>query len=90
MRMKSVARERTALYDVTAPRRAANVTVNADLLDRARGLGINLSQTLERALADAVAVQVRQRWLDENLAAIEAYNRDVERHGCFADRLRGF
>ena len=90
MRMKPVARERSALYDLSAPKRATNVTVNADLLRRARELDVNLSQTLESALVVAVSDRARQRWLVENRDAIAAYNRDVERNGCFADSLRSF
>lgn len=90
MRMKYTVREQSAVYDVAAPRRAANVTVNEDLLRRARALGVNLSRTLESALIDAVTARTRERWLAENGAAIQAYNQDVERNGCFGDRLRGF
>lgn len=88
--MKHVVRERSVLYDVSAPKRATNVTVNADLLRRARELDVNLSQTLEAALVAEVAGRARARWLAENRVAIEAYNRDVERNGCFADSLRSF
>jgi antitoxin CcdA len=90
MRMKYTVREQSAVYDVGAPRRAANVTVNADLLRRARELDVNLSQTLETALIEAVRARARERWLAENREAIEAYNRHVDRHGTFGDKLRGF
>jgi len=90
MRMKYEARERSVLYDVEAAKRPANVTVNADLLRRARELDINLSQTLEEALVHAVAERARQRWLIENRDAIDAYNRQVDERGCFADSLRRF
>lgn len=88
--MKYEARERSVLYDVEAAKRPVNVTVNADLLRRARELDINLSHTLEQALVHAVAERARQRWLSENRDAIEAYNRKVEANGCFADSLRRF
>jgi antitoxin CcdA len=90
MRMKYTVREQSAVYDVGAPRRAANVTVNVDLLRRARELDVNLSQTLETALIEAVRARARERWLAENRGAIEAYNRHVDRHGTFGDKLRGF
>lgn len=90
MRMKHVVRERSVLYDVSAPKRPTNVTVNADLLRRARELDVNLSQTLESALVAEVKRCARERWLAENRAAIDAYNEDVERHGCFGDALRAF
>lgn len=88
--MKHVVRERSVLYDVSAPKRATNVTVNADLLRRARELDVNLSQTLEAALVAEVTRRTRARWLAENRTAIDAYNEDIERNGCFADSLRTF
>ena len=36
---------------MTTPKKAANLTVRSDLLDEARARKINLSQTLETALA---------------------------------------
>lgn len=90
MRMTHTAREKSTVYDIGAPKRAANVTVNADLLRRARDLDLNLSQILEHALVEAVRKGARERWLDENRDAIDAYNRHVEQQGCFGDRLRAF
>jgi len=34
--------------------------------------------------------QVGRRWLLDNREAIDAYNRRIEQHGCFADFLRRF
>jgi antitoxin CcdA len=90
MRMAATAREHTIAYDRGAPKRAANVTVNGDLLRRARELEVNLSQTLENALIREVTQRERERWLSENRLAIEAYNREVESNGCFADLQRSF
>ena len=86
--MKYTAREQSVVYDLGAPKRAANVTVNADLLRRARELNVNLSQVLETALVDVVRLKARASWQAENREAIEAYNRHVESHGCFGDGLR--
>ena len=72
------------------PKRAANLTVNANLLDQARALDINLSATLERALEAEVRARKRERWLAENREAIESYNARVERDGVFSDGLRSF
>src|SRR5690606_31939253 len=68
VRMKHVVRERSVLYDVSAPKRPTNVTVNSDLLRHARALDINLSQTLESALVAEVMRRARERWLTENRA----------------------
>ena len=88
--MKHVVRERSVVYDVSAPKRATNVTVNADLLRRARELDVNLSQTLESALVAEVVRCAGERWLAQNRAAIDAYNQQVEAQGVFSDGLRAF
>ncbi|MDP1605909.1 MAG: type II toxin-antitoxin system CcdA family antitoxin [Rhodocyclaceae bacterium] len=71
-------------------KKATNLSVRADLLEEARAYKINLSRTLETALATEVKKEKERRWLEENRAAIEAYGRFVERHGHFSDRYRTF
>lgn len=78
------------VYDETAPKRAANVSVNADLLEKAKALGINLSQALEGRLIELVTTRVRERWLEENADAIDDYNARIEERGVFGDDLRRF
>ena len=80
----------TQTHDVDAPKRPTNLSVNADLLERARALDINLSATLERALIEALRRQQREDWLRKNRAAIDAYNDEVESRGVFSDGLRSF
>ncbi len=75
---------------MTTPKKAANLTVRADLLDEARARKINLSQTLETALAAEIKKRREAEWLEQNKAAIEAYGRHVERHGLFSDNFRSF
>ncbi len=77
-------------YDRSAPRKAANLSINADLLRLARKLGLNLSRELEHRLEEILAERRRTLWLEENQEAIDAYNDHVERHGVFSDGLRGF
>lgn len=64
-----------------SPRRATNVTLPETLLRDAREMGINLSQACEHGLAQAVAEKRRQRWLEENQQAVEAWNGHVAQHG---------
>ena len=78
------------LYDVSAAKRATNLTINADLLRQARELGVNLSQTLERRLVEILAAERRRRWLEANREAIRSFNDYVERHGSIADDYRSF
>lgn len=71
-------------------KRAANLSVNAGLLDEAKALKINLSATLERALEEEVRARKRERWLAENREAIAGYNAFVAEHGVFSDGIRSF
>ncbi|MGH8274049.1 MAG: type II toxin-antitoxin system CcdA family antitoxin [Terriglobia bacterium] len=77
-------------YDLHASRKAANLSINADLLNKAKTMGINLSSTLEQALADRLKEKRREQWLSDNRTAIEAYNRRVDKVGVFGDGLRKF
>lgn len=79
-----------SFYNLDAPRKATNVSINCDLLEQARDLKLNLSATLEQALVEKLREQTRQQWRDENAAAIEAYNTEVEKHGTFGDCVRTF
>jgi antitoxin CcdA len=76
--------------DQTVAKRATNVSIRSDLLDAARDAGVNLSATLERALAEELANVRRARWREENREAIAAYNEYVDAHGTFSDGVRTF
>ncbi len=71
-------------------KRQTNRSVNSDLLRRTREMDINLSHTLERALAAEVRQRLEQTWLEENRPAIAAYNEHVAANGVFSDGLRTF
>ena len=79
-----------ATYDISAPKKSANLSINSSLLAQARSLNINLSATLEQALAEMVRQRQRELWLTENQEAIAAYADFVEENGVFSDGLRGF
>jgi len=53
-------------------------------------LEITPSPTREEDLAEEIRKKNRERWLEENREAIEAYNDLVAKHGVFSDGLRGF
>jgi antitoxin CcdA len=74
----------------TMAKRATNVSVRGDLLDAARAANINLSATLERALAAELKHAQREQWLKDNQAAIAAHNDFMTEHGVFSDGLRSF
>lgn len=79
-----------ALFDKHAPKKPTNLSINSDLLHKARELKINLSAELEHALAEKVKEKQRELWLKENQKAIDNYNAFVEKHGVFSDELRSF
>jgi len=77
-------------YDPDAPKKATHLSINSDLLRQAREEKINLSQALEKHLAESMLEIKRQRWRENSREAIEEYAQFVEKHGCFGDALRCF
>ncbi|CAD5371926.1 Post-segregation antitoxin CcdA [Rubrivivax sp. A210] len=71
-------------------KRAVNLSLNAEVLDKARGMGMNLSATVDALLAEEVRKQYWQRWNAENKEAIEHYNARIEREGLPLARYRTF
>ncbi len=80
----------SAVFNPPAPKKSANLSANADLLQEAKQLNINLSQTREQHLAEIIRQAQRSQWLAENKNALDEYNRRIEEHGAFSDGLRRF
>ncbi len=68
-----------------AKKRAVNLFVDTELLDEARRMNINISETLEQRLMGLVREERERRWLQENQEAIAQYNRRVAEHGLLSD-----
>jgi antitoxin CcdA len=77
-------------YNTKAPKKATNVSINSDLLEKSRELNLNLSATLEQALAEQLQIEQRTQWLRDNAKAINAYNQFVESNGTFSDSVKKF
>lgn len=73
-----------------APKRATNLSLNAKVLDAARELGMNVSQTVDSLLAQEVRKRYWERWNEENKEAIEHYNQRIEREGLPLAKYRTF
>jgi len=72
-------------YDLHAPKRPTNLSINEDLLRQAKELGINLSATLESELARVVAEE-RKRRIEQDIApALATWRAFYEEHGSPAD-----
>ena len=78
-----------ASYDRNGPRRAVNLSLNEDLVVRAKKTTRNLSATVEELLAGYVQQeQARRRAEDETLdEVISALNAFHERHGFLSDEF---
>lgn len=72
------------------PKKATNVSLNAELVEEARLLGINVSEACQSGLAVEVKKAREAAWQDENRAAIEASNAYVREHGLPLAKYRLF
>jgi antitoxin CcdA len=79
-----------AAFDLHALKKSANLSINSDLLAKAKALKINLSTTLEAALSEQVTARQRELWKQNNQSAIDAYNQLIEENGVLGDELRLF
>jgi antitoxin CcdA len=68
-------------------KRAANVSIDSDILEEAKKLNINLSQTLEDALRHRLEGARIEKWQRENRAFFDAYNAHIERVGTMSEAL---
>ena len=76
------------VFDKSAAKKPTNLSVNSDLLARARKMKINLSATLENALAAEIRQAEKEKWLKKNRKAILALNNLAEQEGLFSDSFR--
>ena len=67
-----------------------NLSLRADLVERARALELNVSDVVESALEKVILETEQARWLSENEAAMDYYNSFIEKHGLFSDAYRKF
>jgi len=56
----------------TSEKRKTSLSLNADALDAARTLGVNVSAVADAALTQAIAAARQKEWLKENADALAA------------------
>ena len=71
-------------------KKAVNLRINQHLIDEAKALNINLSQTLETSLIEVLRQKQQEAWLKDNQDAVASYNQQIEEKGVFGDGLRQF
>jgi len=64
-----------------APRKATNLSLNVKMLQAAREMGMNLSQTVDALLAEEVKKRYWAKWNEDNKEAVTAYNERVATYG---------
>ncbi|MFB9151309.1 type II toxin-antitoxin system CcdA family antitoxin [Roseovarius ramblicola] len=67
-----------------------NLTLDAEVAEAARTLGLNMSRLAESAIADAARTERNRQWRAQNRAALDAYTDEVARDGVPLARFRAF
>lgn len=67
-----------------------NLTLDAEVANAARSLGLNMSRLAEAAIVEAAKLEQNRRWREENAAAIRRYAEEIEKDGLALARFRSF
>ena len=80
----------TAIYNKEAKKKATNISINSELLEKAKKYKINISANVEKTLEELIRQYEIQNWEKENKEAIDSYNQRISENGFFSDGLRSF
>jgi len=75
-------------FDQTAVKRPVNLTLNSDLVARARSEGLNLSALAEEAVAAALARIARDRFEVEVAQASRVHDQYLAEYGSLGEAVR--
>jgi antitoxin CcdA len=67
-----------------------NLTLDADVAETARSLGLNMSRLAEAAIVEAAKIERNRLWREENKLAIDAYADEVAKEGLPLAQFRSF
>ena len=73
-----------------ATKKPCNLSLNSKVLEAARDMGMNLSQTVDTLLADEVKKRYWEKWREDNRAAFAEYNERVAKYGLPLAKYRTF
>ena len=73
-----------------APKKPTNLSLNSKVLEKARELGMNVSQTVDTLLAAEVRRCYWQKWNEENKDAVAEYNARIASEGLPLAKYRAF
>ena len=80
----------TTIYNKEAKKKATNISINSDLLEKAKKYKINISANVEKTLEELIRQYEIQNWEKENKEAIDSYNQRIAQNALFSDGLRSF
>lgn len=70
-------------------KRSTSLTLDRDLLDEAKALGVNVSRAAEKGITADLKVAREAKWRADNREAISKTNAYIEEHGIpFADQRK--
>ncbi len=73
-----------------SPKRPINLSLNAEVLEAAKSMGMNVSATVDALLTAEVSRRYWEGWNEDNKEAIAHYNARIEREGLPLARYRTF
>jgi antitoxin CcdA len=79
---------RMKLFDPGAAKKPVNLSINSDLVARARAEGLNLSALAEEAVAAALARVAREKFEAEIIRACRVHERYLAEYGSLGEALR--
>lgn len=89
MRMKKGFSDPSRRFDgAPKQKRAVNLSIDAEILDVAKEMNINLSLALEDELRKRTQDERVRRFQEEHREAFEARNRFIDKHGIWSKKYR--
>ncbi|SUB81950.1 plasmid maintenance protein CcdA [Pragia fontium] len=82
--------ENMSVTHAKTTKKTVSVTLDPDLYQRARDMGINFSALLTQAVEQQLQAASRAQWQRDNQQAMEELNRITERCGLLSDEYRAF
>ncbi|MDO8249288.1 MAG: type II toxin-antitoxin system CcdA family antitoxin [Rhodoferax sp.] len=73
-----------------SPKKPTNLSLNSKVLEMAREMGMNVSQTVDTLLAAEVRRRYWEQWNAENKEAVAEYNARLARDGLPLAKYRTF
>ncbi|ALS97367.1 type II toxin-antitoxin system CcdA family antitoxin [Lacimicrobium alkaliphilum] len=79
-----------SVKSLTKVKKRTNLSLDGALLQEAKHLGINISNSAEKGIEQAVRERKQALWLEDNAQAIESSNEFVNKQGLPLAKYRNF